>query len=202
MTLLAPATVARLQQAHDSRDIAQLAAAVASLRLALTSAGPFEFTSLLKCLVVAAESALELANDGQASQQQQTSASQTPLKVAEECLQDFFGKNVKLLPQRGEGKASAAAAAAALVAGEGQYFIRAKFAYARLLAWMGCELKGEAADQRCRDAIEMVMQGINRATACERYTFLIYNGSVHFWNLARPLLQREGARASLLQQVA
>jgi hypothetical protein len=33
-----------------------------------------------------------------------------------------------------------------------------------------------------------------------RYTFLVYNASVHYWNIARPLL-RNGTRAVLLESM-
>lgn len=45
------------------------------------------------------------------------------------------------------------------------------------------------------------MKGLKVALLSDRYKFLIYNASVHFWHVSRPL-QRIGLRSQLVQPFA
>ena len=89
----------------------------------------------------------------------------------------------------------------ALVAVEAkdQFVCRAAFARAVLESERAARLmlKGPALVASVMAAVKQVLDGIALAQQSDRHAFLVYNGSVHYWRVARPL-QREGLRAQLV----
>ena len=77
-----------------------------------------------------------------------------------------------------------------------QFVCRAAFARGLLIAERARSLKGPELVAATVEAIKHVLEGIATAQANDRHTFLLYNGSVHYWHVSRPL-QRPGLRSHL-----
>jgi hypothetical protein len=67
--------------------------------------------------------------------------------------------------------------------------INAHYIQARLHAHNTCNEKGEKLITGTKAAIEQIELGLGLAKTSQRYSFLLYNGSVHFWHVARPLMR-------------
>lgn len=71
------------------------------------------------------------------------------------------------------------------------WFIRACFTHARILTHQNKGLKGKALVEESERAMNVILQGIQIAKESKRYSHLVYNGSVCFWQAARPLMRRD-----------
>ncbi|KAF8063688.1 CFAP46 [Scenedesmus sp. PABB004] len=80
----------------------------------------------------------------------------------------------------------------------GQLAARAHFAAGLLAAALASGRKGQALVAATLEAVSHVMAGVELAAAGgPRHAHLVYNGSVHFWHVCRPL-HTDGLRAHLL----
>ena len=78
---------------------------------------------------------------------------------------------------------------------EDQFLCRALFVQALVEGEKASPLNGAAAVRQRRHAISYILHALSIATADAnraRYAFLIYNASVYYWSIVRPML-REGA---------
>lgn len=67
--------------------------------------------------------------------------------------------------------------------------MRARFALAKVISNATQHLKGEDLVTGTKSATKQVLQGIELAKGRPRYAFLLYNGTVHFWHVAQPLMR-------------
>jgi hypothetical protein len=67
--------------------------------------------------------------------------------------------------------------------------IRAFYARGCILAHACHACKGEDLVAGTRAALKQIQEGLTMAKGSQRYSFLLYNGSVHFWKAARPLMR-------------
>ncbi|GMH40123.1 hypothetical protein BSKO_08027 [Bryopsis sp. KO-2023] len=79
-----------------------------------------------------------------------------------------------------------------------QYLCRALFARALLHHYQTKHLKGKDLVSNTIEGISYILEALKVAAGNDRYAFLVYNGSVHFWHISRPL-QRECLRKHLLE---
>lgn len=83
--------------------------------------------------------------------------------------------------------------------------MRAHYALGGLVSAMSSGLKGQPLVDGTLEAVRHVLRGLDVVLGGGstgggnpgRYTFLVYNGSVHHWHVSRPL-QRPGLRHHLL----
>eukprot|EP00200_Dunaliella_tertiolecta_P013666 CAMPEP_0202394750 /NCGR_PEP_ID=MMETSP1127-20130417/93597_1 /ASSEMBLY_ACC=CAM_ASM_000462 /TAXON_ID=3047 /ORGANISM="Dunaliella tertiolecta, Strain CCMP1320" /LENGTH=1471 /DNA_ID=CAMNT_0048997397 /DNA_START=145 /DNA_END=4558 /DNA_ORIENTATION=- len=124
----------------------------------------------LESLVICAETALKVRN----------------LDVAKRCLETYF-----LEVRRYSG-------ALARVEVRDQFLVRAQYALGCLVSALSCGLKGQPLIDGTLEAVRHVLAGLSLAEQnSKRYTFLLYNGSVHHWHVVQPL-QRAGLRHHML----
>ncbi|KAK9813259.1 hypothetical protein WJX72_011566 [[Myrmecia] bisecta] len=107
------------------------------------------------------------------------------LDVADACLQTYFAEACRYT----EGLE--------VVQARNQYLCRAQLAQGCLYSSRTKALKGQALVDGTLAAVAYLLQGLDTAKSLDRYTFLAYNASVHYWNVSRPL-QQDGKRALLL----
>lgn len=67
--------------------------------------------------------------------------------------------------------------------------IRAFFARGVVLAQHAHKCKGAELVSRTQAAIRHIKEGLDLAKSNPRYSFLVYNGSVHMWTVLRPLMR-------------
>ena len=80
---------------------------------------------------------------------------------------------------------------------EDQFLCRALFVQALVEGEKATPLHGAAAVRQRRHAISYILHALTIATApanVARYAFLIYNASVYYWSIVRPLLRAGAAR--------
>eukprot|EP00002_Diphylleia_rotans_P029704 TRINITY_DN6063_c0_g1_i1.p1 TRINITY_DN6063_c0_g1~~TRINITY_DN6063_c0_g1_i1.p1 ORF type:complete len:2440 (+),score=492.40 TRINITY_DN6063_c0_g1_i1:241-7560(+) len=70
-----------------------------------------------------------------------------------------------------------------------QYLCRAYYCRAQIEGKSVENLKGPEAIQQCLYALSFVMQGLTLVQNDPKYQFLVYNGSVVYWQICRPLMQ-------------
>jgi tetratricopeptide (TPR) repeat protein len=79
-----------------------------------------------------------------------------------------------------------------------QFVCRALYARALVRSEAAKGLKGEALVAGVRDALKSLLEGLVVALGDPRYLFLVYDASVHYWNISRPL-QKPGTRLHLIE---
>jgi hypothetical protein len=67
--------------------------------------------------------------------------------------------------------------------------VNAHYIQAELHAHHACNKKGDKLISGIKSAIQQIELGLELAKTSQRYSFLLYNGSVHFWHVARPLMR-------------
>ncbi|MEW5319069.1 MAG: hypothetical protein WDW38_010242 [Sanguina aurantia] len=159
--------LAALSKTGDQAEIQRIKDAHAALQHQLSTQSSSQ--AVLEALVICAESAIKSHN----------------LDVAKKSLETYF------LEARRYGNGLAAAEV------RDQFLVRAHYATALLVSALSKGAKGAAVIEGTLEAIKHLMRGMEVAVANPRYTFLVYNGSVHHWHVARPLM-RESLRTVLL----
>eukprot|EP00232_Nephroselmis_pyriformis_P028660 CAMPEP_0182872218 /NCGR_PEP_ID=MMETSP0034_2-20130328/11576_1 /TAXON_ID=156128 /ORGANISM="Nephroselmis pyriformis, Strain CCMP717" /LENGTH=556 /DNA_ID=CAMNT_0025004803 /DNA_START=44 /DNA_END=1710 /DNA_ORIENTATION=- len=106
------------------------------------------------------------------------------LDIAEECLQTYEVESLRYGPDLAKFEVN------------DQFVIRCGYAKALLRSLRTRHLKGQDLVDGTLACIKDLMEVINIAGANDRYTFLIYNGSVQFYHISRPL-QHDGVRHHL-----
>ena len=79
-----------------------------------------------------------------------------------------------------------------------QYVCRAWFAKALLCSEGAKGLTGQALVTGVESALKCLLEGLRVALEDSRYIFLLYDASVHYWNISRPL-QKSGSRRYLVE---
>ena len=122
-------------------------------------------------------------------------------KRTRECLDIYFGEPLQL-----DGVVSSEAEVVAKGSQKiDQYYVRALFVKGCLMqrsAVIDDNLNGSELQAQTIKAAQYIIQGMAMAQSptvlgLERYSFLVYNGSVHFWRITH-FLQCEGLRSLLL----
>ena len=131
-----------------------------------------------------------------------------------ECLEVYFGESVPL-GDAAAGQAEAPGSSPNGPAAGGpagstrldQFYVRALFVNGCLMqrsAVVDDNLRGQALHAQTVKSAQCIIHGIELALSpalgLERYKFLVYNGSVHFWRITR-FLQTDGLRRALLPQL-
>jgi hypothetical protein len=68
-------------------------------------------------------------------------------------------------------------------------FIRILYAHACVISNAQKREEGKGLIEGVKRAIAQVLKGIQCAKRSARYAYLVYNGSVHFWHVAHPLMR-------------
>ena len=79
---------------------------------------------------------------------------------------------------------------------QNQFYCRALFARALVEAWKARPLNGASAVRQLLHAVQFILQALDIALKPgnrPRYDFIVYNSTVHLWNVVRPLM-RPGVR--------
>eukprot|EP00878_Enallax_costatus_P003385 GHUV01003594.1.p1 GENE.GHUV01003594.1~~GHUV01003594.1.p1 ORF type:complete len:309 (+),score=87.05 GHUV01003594.1:1597-2523(+) len=155
--------------AHQTRDKELLHHAAVQASRLLQGSSESSGLSGLELLVASAEAALKKGD----------------VKLCRSCLDAYF-----LEAERFHGPQAKAEA-------RDQLMCRALFATGQLVSRLSSSFKGQALIDGVLEAIRYIMQGVELAAANPRYSYLVYNGSVHHWHAARPL-QCEQQRQHLL----
>eukprot|EP00873_Tetraselmis_striata_P015149 jgi/Tetstr1/435413/TSEL_024322.t1 len=164
-----PETIrATLVQAAATGEVALLHNAFNGLWVALNENSAADRADL-DLLVLCAETALQVHE----------------VDVAAECLEAYFLESCRY------------GAAFGKVELADQFLCRAYYARARVESARTRVLKGQDLITGTLDALKFLQQGLAVAKPNPRYAFLVYNGTVHYWHVSRPL-QRDGMRSSLL----
>jgi tetratricopeptide (TPR) repeat protein len=79
-----------------------------------------------------------------------------------------------------------------------QFVCRALYARALVRSEAAKGLKGEALVVGVGDALKGLLEGLAMALSDQRYMFLVYDASVHYWSISRPL-QKPGTRKYLVE---
>ncbi|QDZ19152.1 hypothetical protein HOP50_02g16660 [Chloropicon primus] len=134
---------------------------------------PYGTPSCISALVICSECALKLGD----------------IDIAEHCNVKYFEHSHQYVQQGEEGCVKP-------IAIENQWKIRALYIAGILQYEKNKHKKGQKLRDSVLSALQNIVDGITAARKSNRYKFLVYNGSIHFWQIGRCLM-KEGVRFML-----
>ena len=131
---------------------------------------PYGTPSCISALVICSECALKLGD----------------IDIAEHCNAKYFEHSYQYVQHSEESYLER-------ITIEDQWKIRALYIAGILLFEKNKHKKGQKLRDVVLSALQNIVDGITAARKSQRYKFLVYNGSVHFWQIGRCLM-KEGTR--------